>query len=80
MTNPTKKKQKRHLEDEVTQQLRELTDFQSREPIQMPREFVWAIAAGGLAVIVTAWPALILGAVIGALAIMKIGCSRNRDE
>lgn len=76
----TQQNEKKHVEDEITQQLRELTNLQSREPIQMPKEFVWAIAAGGLAVIITAWPALILGAVLGALGMMKLGCSQRRND
>jgi len=75
-----KQKKKIHIEDEITQQLRELTRTDTRDPIQMPREFVWAIAAGGLAIIVTAWPALILGAVLGAMGMLKLGCKRNENN
>ena len=52
--------------------------LKSKEPIQLPREVVYGADIGGLVLLITAWPVLILGAILGALGMMKIGCPLNR--
>lgn len=47
---------------------------QTTQQIAVPKEAVWAAGAAGLAIVVTAWPALILGVIVGGLIVGKIGC------
>ena len=49
-------------------------EIRNRAPVNMPREYVYAAAAGGAILILTAWPVLILGAILGGFAMMKLGC------
>lgn len=53
--------------------------LKNEEPVPVPKEYLWAGGAAGLAIIVTAWPALILGAILGAFAVFKAGCPNRRD-
>lgn len=46
----------------------------NRQPMQVPREYVFAAAAGAIVLILSAWPVLILGAILGGFVVMKLGC------
>ena len=56
------------------------SELSNRTPVTMPREYIWGAAAGGMVLILTAWPVLILGAVLGAFGMYKIGCPCNKPE
>ena len=54
------------------------SEMQHREPVQVPKEYLWAGGAAALAIVVTAWPALILGAILGAFMVFKVGCNNGK--
>ena len=50
------------------------TPLISRQSITLPREILWAGGAAGLMLVITAWPVLILGVVLGAFGVARMGC------
>ena len=56
------------------------SELSNRTPVTMPREYMWAAGAAGIVLILTAWPVLILGMVLGAFGMYKVGCPCNKER
>jgi len=56
------------------------SELSNRTPVTMPREYIWAAGAAGIVLIFITWPSLILGAIVGAFSIHKLGCPCNKKE